>query len=628
MLAFAAGTLFLTIWYLLFSLSPWIVFLVAGVALSLSAPALRRIPLRMPGKPDPYTFFLFLGVLIGDGLLLRTFFLARTTDALASPWNVLPTAVFFLFFVTSFFLLLLSREKNRALPIVASSIHLLTAFSVASIVYGVGFGFDAFLHRAAEQALLETGSILPKTPLYTGQYVLVTSLAHLTRLPVKLIDIWLVPVMASIILPLDFKKLSPFLLLFPFAALTFTVPYNLTVVYALWLIAAWVQVRVDARLPHDGGQAKVDSYHTAGMVTLAMLGVFTHPLLGLPMAVVTGYVIFVGAASRARTSHFAYAIVAVISVGLSVPALMFVYNHLQGVPLAATNPLTRLDLFTGLFKDPFPPAFGPHGRRWDLFYSWNLTLPLIFSLVTLPFAFFGQELEKPQTRRLGILALGIFIIAFLLSTLFVFKDVIVFEQFEYSLRLIHVIPLLLSPLAGVLISKLLDKTKSPIITMAIMALCALAMTASWYFSYPQENPKVQIGGPSVSAADIQAVHRIDKDAAGEPYIVLSNQMTSAAAIQEFGFRDYVKSDAGEILWYAIPTGGSLYSYFSEMTYYQPRRDIAEDAATFAHVNTVYYLVYQYWPGYEYIADLAGKDADTIIRMNKGDILLFKFTVKK
>lgn len=609
MLAFAAGTLFLTIWYLLFALSPWIVFLVAGVVLSLSAPALRRIPLRMPAKPDPYTFFLFLGVLIGDGLLLRTFFLARTTDALASPWNVLPTAVFFLFFVTSFFLLLLSREKNRVLPIIASSIHLFTAFSVASIVYGVGFGFDAFLHRAAEQALLETGSILPKTPLYTGQYVLVTSLAHLTRLPIKVIDIWLVPVMASIILPLGFKKLSPFLLLFPFAALTFTVPYNLTVVYALWLISAWTRVKVDRG---------VDPYRTAGMLALAVLGLFTHPLLGLPMAIITGYVLW----------PMIPPVLVAMLVGLSVPALMFVYNHLQGVPLAATNPLTRLDLFTGLFKDPFPPAFGPHGRRWDLFYSWNLTLPLIFSLVTLPFAFFGQELEKPQTRRLGILALGIFIIAFLLSTLFVFKDVIVFEQFEYSLRLIHVIPLLLSPLAGVLISKLLDKTKSPIITMAIMALCALAMTASWYFSYPQENPKVQIGGPSVSAADIQVVHRIDKDAAGEPYIVLSNQMTSAAAIQEFGFRDYVKSDAGEILWYAIPTGGSLYSYFSEMTYYQPRRDIAEDAAKFAHVNTVYYLVYQYWPGYEYIADLAGKDADAIIRINKGDILLFKFTVKK
>lgn len=625
--ALAGGTLFLTIWYLLFSLSPAVISVVVVlISIATTVKSVRSPNVFSGGidtRIDLYSGCLFAGVLLGDGIILRTLLIGRTSMALPSPWNVLPVSIFFLFFAASFILLLLSREKNRTLFIIASSIHIFSALSVASIVYAVGFGFDAFLHRAAEDALYKTGLILPKTPLYAGQYVLIASLAHLTHLPLKLIDVWLVPVLSAIALPWAFlNRSSPrltlapvFLLLFPFAGLTFTVPYNLTVVYALWSITQWRDIR---------DNTEPAPYRKAGMILLAILGVFTHPLLGLPMAIATGYVMCT------KKSRLHLAIACTILIGISVPALMFFYNHLQGVPLATMNPFTRLDYFFGLFRDPFAPAFGPMGHYWDLFYSWDFSLPLLISIITIPLVFFlGEEPDKTCARYLEILTLGIFIIAFLLSTLFVFKDVIVFEQFEYALRLIHVLPLLLSPLAAVLIMRLLEKSKRwQITSLGILALPALAMTASWYFSYPQENPKVQIAGPSVSASDIMAVHKIDEDAKGEPYIVLSNQMTSAAAIEEFGFRDYVESDAGKILWYAIPTGGELYKFYSDMTYWQPRRDVAEEAGAFTHVHLVYYLVYRYWPGYEYIANLAGKDADAIMRINKGDILVFKFTTPK
>jgi len=645
MLAFAGMTLLLTVWYLIFNLVPGSISLATvfisiatlAHALNHSDPSLRQTPLRMTEawrtrirSVDPYAAFLFAGVLIGDGILLRTFLVYRTSMALSSPWNVLPVAIFFLFFVTSLILLLLSREKNRSLTIVATSIHIFTALSVASIVYGVGFGFDAFLHRAAEEALFKTGSILPKTPLYTGQYVLVAALGHLTHLPIRLIDIWLVPVMTAIVLPGVYvgegprpSLTPPTWLLFPFAALTFTVPYNLTVMYALWLIAGWVNVRADT---------EVGPYRVAGMIALAVLGVFTHPLLGLPMTIVTGYVMFTARGSThgsTPTTRTVLTVGTVAAVGLSVPMLMFIYNRLQGVALAATNPFSRLDYFTGLFRDPFPPAYGTLGPYWDLFYNWNFLIPLVFSVAVGIFVYAkGTEDDKQLAKRLAVLVSGIFIVAFLLSTMFTFKDVIVFEQSEYALRLLHAIPLLLSPLAAIVITRRGLSTTNPYTGFFALVLAALAMTASWYFSYPQENPKVQIAGPSVSSADVKAVHRIDEDAKGEPYIVLSNQMTSAAAIQEFSFRDYVQSDAGQILWYAIPTGGPLYEYFSQMTYVQPSRDLAEHAGAFAHVKIVYYLVYRYWPGYDYIANLAGQEADKIIRIDKGDIILFKFNITK
>ena len=74
----------------------------------------------------------------------------------------------------------------------------LSALSVSAIVYVVGFGFDPFLHRAAEQALVDTGVVEPVRLLYSGQYTLTAALHHLTAWPIKLIDIWMVPIAASV----------------------------------------------------------------------------------------------------------------------------------------------------------------------------------------------------------------------------------------------------------------------------------------------------------------------------------------------------------------------------------------------------------------------------------------------
>jgi hypothetical protein len=81
-------------------------------------------------------------------------------------------------------------------------------------------------------------------------------------------------------------------------------------------------------------------------------------------------------------------------------------------------------------------------------------------------------------------------------------------------------------------------------------------------------------------------------------VVLANQAISAAAVREFGFRQYFQSqDAdrpGEHFYYPIPTGQPLYQDFLAMNELDGARGQAEKTMRFADVDTVYYVVTNYW----------------------------------
>ncbi|MCR4312142.1 MAG: hypothetical protein NUV56_02545, partial [Candidatus Uhrbacteria bacterium] len=165
------------------------------------------------------------------------------------------------------------------------------------------------------------------------------------------------------------------------------------------------------------------------------------------------------------------------------------------------------------------------------------------------------------------------------------------EQHEFALRLlqsIYIVPIALVPLA---VAKLANKLYAQ--TIAGVALCFFA-TASWYFSYPQFNAKFAYYSPSVSQYDVAAVRFMETHSDGSSYLVLSNQMTSAAALQEFGFARYAELSGEEILWYAIPTGGKLYEYYLATI---STGDIGRirELMTRANVDRIYLVMYAYWP---------------------------------
>ncbi len=558
------------------------------------------------------TRVLSLAVLLGDLVLLALLILSRTDAALASPWLVLPFGIFVLFGVTTWSLFLLAGQAPRRVFLPLASLHFFVAFSVSAIVYAIGFGFDPFLHRAAEEALAATGAIEPKTILYAGQYALIAALHMWTHISIHVLDVWLLPVLASLTLPLtavigfergwglarkESQLAAVLLLLLPFLPLTFTVPYNLTFVYFLWIIllAPLARERVYAIL----------------FATIALLALLTHPLLGVPA------VIFVVSISgRAFLAHRPHPRVlwnaaAFVAFLFGVPVAMMVSNATKGVALAATNPLTRLPYFFGLFTDPY--VYGPERLPWvwEMLYQFRFNVPVVLVLVASASLFVWMKDARKHAAPIFLAAIGMFGSIFLLSTLFTYKDVIVFEQSEYPLRLLHALFFLLFPLLAVVCVCLLRRVVSkPIVSSIVLLALAILATVSLYMSYPQSNVKARYAGPSVSAADVYAVNWIEEDAAGEPYLVLANQMTSAAAIQMFGFRTYLDTDAGALLWYPIPTGGPLYGFYSDMTYGRPERSVVEGAAQFAHVKRVYFLTYAYWPGFETLSEIARGGANT------------------
>jgi len=566
-------------------------------------------------------------VLFGDGLILRSGILARTDEPLTSPWLVLSPVIFVIFATVTWLLFLrFNKEEDGLEDLFLLSIHFFAAFSVATIVYKIGFGFDPFIHRAAETVLYKLGEIEPKQLLYTGQYVIVAALSHLTGLSILTIDKWLVPVLSAISLPTVMlvglrdgyglkmaKKWLPAFLIIPFLPLVFTVPHNLVFLYGLWIIFLWPRALENQKTVFT-------------LISLGVLSFVTHPLLGLPLFLFT---IFITNWSKikSRNSRIFSTLIFLIILALSLPASFALKNILAGLPaFASLDFWHRLDLFFGLFQDPYKHDYFPIPIFWQVLYKYRIYLPIVLNVSAFVggFLFLSKELRR-KIWPLFVFVVGSLIAIFFTSTLFVFKDVISYEQNEFSLRYLQFLPFVSWPIFILVLDKIFLNKKLGILILEI--IFSIMTAAAFYFSYPQDNPKVLFSGPSVSVADVEAVRLIEERNAGETYLVLANQMTAAAALQEFGFAHYLPTTAGEILWYPLPTGGELYKYFSEMAYVKPKRETIETAMTLTGVKKGYFLVPRYWPYSELLIELAGKEADNLFNVGNNDIIIFEYLKK-
>ena len=125
-----------------------------------------------------------------------------------------------------------------------------------------------------------------------------------------------------------------------------------------------------------------------------------------------------------------------------------------------------------------------------------------------------------------------------------------------------------------------------------------------------------------------AVKKINEKSAPGSYVVLANQNVSAAALQQFGFRTYFKNTQNpqeDVFYYPIPTGGPLYSIYMDMVYDAPTREHAQQAATIASVDTVYFVINDYWTGFDKIVNNAIVHADSWETINSGAIYIFKYS---
>jgi hypothetical protein len=511
--------------------------------------------------------------------------------------------------------LLYFRSAGMRTALALSSIHLLLMFAVAPILYKLGFGFDAFVHRATETWIHTHGSILPKQPYYIGQYAFVVWLAHLTGTSIGLVDIYLVPLLAALFVPgtivLSLRAawdmpnryalwsvwLVPFV---PFLSFHLTTPYNLALFFTI--------LAIFTMLPFLLGSAAL----------------VTHPLIGVPV-----FLFCLGGAllRKLRTGPWRnWALVLSPLFTLLAPPLMFTINGIRaGVSFPnVTNPLTHIPDFLSLFARPYwyakdaPAVF-------ELLYAWQwLLVPTTIALATFGWYAVKKERWNPLLMLYPLTALSFLASAWLLKSWIIFPDVVAYEQGDYPLRLIKASIIFLLPFAGYGLSVLVRYTKTKRARYSFIATTALLLMLSLYLSYPQRNAKARFPGFNVTASDFRAVEWIHNRHTSYDYIVLSNQLVSAAALTNYSFAKYFDTPNGAIFYYALPTGGLLYQEYGHMLYQGQKREFMEHAMDIAGVDTAYFVVNSYWANATAIIAEAQKNANESHRIDDGKVWIFLY----
>ncbi|PIZ95203.1 MAG: hypothetical protein COX81_01505 [Candidatus Magasanikbacteria bacterium CG_4_10_14_0_2_um_filter_37_12] len=595
-----------------------------------------------------------------------------------SPWQAVNYWFFILFVIsTGLLILFIWKNKNYQTSILAVSLHLFVMYGIAGILYSLGYGFDAFIHRATEQWILVNGSILPKTPYYIGQYSLVAWMAHLTNLPIFYIDVYLVPILASVSLPLvistTLKKiwyipykigilLTLFIPFIPFLSFNLTTPHNLVILFTVLIVfttLGYLKDKITLIIP----------------ILLSLASLAIHPLVATPTLIFLVGIIITKKITSSKLSLI-FHLLFFTAITLTVPILFLINNFLNNAPLPQfTNSLTQFPLFLELFRCPY--WYLTHAPLlYEIIYAWQwLIIPTALTLCVGGFLMIKKKI--PAIYLFPLTTIALFLSAWFLRSWIVFPDVVSYEQGDYPMRLLKTSLIFILPFGMYMIHRALKhlntlaqkqfnhltikqlSTQKTAFTFMLVTIISTVIMLSLYFSYPQRNIKSRFPGFNVTASDFEAVEWIYKqetDFSFSPaldmnqstmtegvilglmdgtnliekkphefdYIVLSNQLVSAAALTKYSFAKYFQTNHGEIFYYAIPTGGDLYRQYGKMLYEGQKRAYMNDAMEIAGVNKAYFVINNYWANANKIIEGAKMSADSWEVIGDGDVWIFVY----
>ncbi len=580
-----------------------------------------------------------------DIFLLLYLYTHRTYDLAASPWLQLGP-LFFVVYTLATLLLFYNykstrggQEKLSAQNIILTSLHFFVGISVAAIIYPLGYGFDAFIHRATESWIQTHGNIFPKQPYYIGQYSLVVLLSNITQIKISFIDIWLVPVLSAILVPsiviTTLKKItnssSPLIYIsfwilacVPFLSLHLTTPHNLVLLFTVLIVFL-----------NFSYTKKQIPFHIPFFASCAAL--VTHPLIGAPVFIFTLTVFLIQKFKNNKKAIITFLILIFISLCLLLPA-MFTLNGLRiGKSLPTlSNPITHISSFVDLFQRPYWYA-DTSPLRFEILYIFErLIVPIVLLLALYGFIQYRKSAKSGSASGenlvlwiFPITALGLFIDAFLLRSWIIFPDVVAYEQGDYPMRLIYTSIIFLLPFAMYgfysLYQLCTEKIKAKkIFEYSLLILIPIILTLTLYLSYPQRNTKVRFPGYNVTQSDFKAIEWIHNKNPEYNYIVLSNQLVSAAALTNYSFAKYFDTPSGQMFYYSIPTGGKLYQYYGKMIYEGQKREYMENAMKTVNVHKAYFVVNKYWANADKIIAGAKQTADSFHVIND-TIWIFEYT---
>jgi hypothetical protein len=346
----------------------------------------------------------------------------------------------------------------------------------------------------------------------------------------------------------------------------------------------------------------------------------THPLLGAPTFLFVLCSIFAKQTKKIKTAI----IVCVLSVSFLVPLLFTVQILLQNQSLPQiSNPISKFSSFASLFEKPYWYAKKSF-LHLEILYLWQKIYPVIFLAV----AGAGMYLKRKNLSTKMFIAgfIGMILSAYFLRSFIIFPDVAQYEQGDYPLRTIKASFLFLLPfaifMAELIIKKILNINKK-LFVILIAAISALLMIAL-YLSYPQHNDKARFPGLNVTKSDFNTVEYIHNENPEINYIVLANQLVSAAALEKYSFAKYFKQNNEEIFYYSLPTGGKLYQFYGKMLYEGQKREYMESAMRLAGVKKSYFVLNSYWANADKIIENAKKTADSWQIIDNGNVWVFVY----
>ncbi len=571
-----------------------------------------------------------------DILLFWYLWQKQSTDTLMSPWTLIGSHFYFTFVIATILIIwVLQKSKHTPSNLFLIIVHYGLILSVALIIFGLGYGFDPFIHQASEKWIANYGFLLPKQPYYLGQYLAVVSAYFISHLPIDIIDRIIVPIGTAILMPLftyfafsrkEWKeKIFPAILLIPIFPLIFfttTSPNNLAQLLA-YLIIMWIW--------YEKNNA---NWHTRLWGLIITLFICTiHPFIGLPILIIYFGSIFqhfnTSALQHLRTQLFNkifYPLYFII-LSLILPATFYLNSLRSGQTISLSNPLNNLNSYWSMFTRPFYYWMNSGNWAWKLLYYYHdALLWIIVGCIIFGIVISLKKYQEKQTYFFITTSLALLATTFILSTTLKYPDVIGYEQNVYAHRIWELCLIILIPYLVITFRELfLFVRRQPFKQLGMALVLSLVMLVSWYFTYPTRDPISHYTGYNIRQADIDAVNFINKRNNGNfDYIVLTNQAVATAALHEFGFAKYFNTTAGEQFLYSIPTGGPLYQYFRKMIYEEPKKQWMIEAMNFAHVEKAYFIHTNYWAPAAEIRDKAKLEADSWWEIDNGRVWVYEY----
>ncbi len=538
---------------------------------------------------------------------------SQTTEAIKSPWQIIPAAFFIIYFMATMNLIILFFYNKNFISTILLAAHFLLTTSIALIIYKLGYGFDPFIHRVTESAIWQNGFILPKTLYYLGQYSLVTFLAYLTQLPVEWIDKLLLPILLSIFLPYTIYKsltktfawpqnicqiLTLIFLFLPFTLLIATTPQALANLFTVIILFLSFLYFKDKEIPF---------YY---LIFLTLTALVIHPLAGIPILI---YLIITWLIKNWNlTNKIILIIFALLSIFALPLALLF--NSIISIYKVTIES-------SGFNLIEWPTIFTRQYNYFlDIAYLYKYSIYWIFILVAILAFIHLIKQKKVKIFLASILTFIILLINAILLNFIKVSFIIDYEQSDFSQRVWQLAFYFLLPIVIYGFYIFIDKASSrPIYQIFIIFLLSSFITFNLYLSYPRFDDYNNSKFINLSQSDLDAVQFIEQNSQGQDYIVLTDQMTSAAALKTFGFTRYYNGQ----YFYPIPTGGELYQYFEKMIYETPSKQNILEAMDLTGVNQAYFVLPSYWSRFTIISDAALPEANAAYNLDD-KILIFKY----